>query len=398
VNDICVLPWVSVETTPLGTVKPCCLAIEEIKDDRGNSFNLGTSTLEEAFQSSYMRQLRADFIEGKKPETCRRCWDEESAGRVSKRMNSLLRLRHMINDVKVDFTEDQGKLIFLDLKLGNICNLKCRICGSFSSSKWAQEEIEIQKEWPKSNQNSIPHDNLKKGQWPRHNNDFWENMDALLPYIRYFEFTGGEPFLIQEHFDLLRKAVEKGYSKNIEIHYNTNATTFPKEGLELWPHFKIVEIAFSIDDVGPRFEYQRFGANWQQAKDNIEKFYQLRNQNKNIILQHCLTINVYNIFYLNDLFEWMLEQNFNSTYFNVLHDAWYYSIRSLPQEAKQQIIDIYKDCKYYKDEVENLMRFMLQGDSSDGSDLKRVTAESDRQRRQHLKDYHPELARAINYE
>lgn len=397
-KDICVLPWVSVETTPLGTVKPCCLAIDEIKDNEGISFNLNTATLEQAFQSDYMKGLRNEFIQGRKPETCKRCWDEESAGRVSKRMNSLLRLRHMINDVQVDFEQDQGKLIFLDLKLGNICNLKCRICGSFSSSKWAQEEIEIQKEWPEANRNNGPHDNLKKGQWPRHNNDFWVNMDHLLPYVRYFEFTGGEPFLIQEHFNLLRTAVEKGFSKNIEIHYNTNATNFPKEGLELWPHFKLVEIAFSIDDVGSRFEYQRYGANWEIAKANIEKFYQLRKNNTNIILQHCLTINVYNIFYLKDLFQWMSQQNFNSTYFNVLHDAWYYSIRSLPDAAKRQILEIYKDCELYKDEIENLMRFMMQGTSSDGSDLKRVTAESDRQRKQHLKDFHPELAAAINYE
>ena len=33
------------------------------------------------------------------------------------------------------------KLMFLDLKLGNICNLKCRICGAWSSNKWAQEEV-----------------------------------------------------------------------------------------------------------------------------------------------------------------------------------------------------------------------------------------------------------------
>ena len=31
----------------------------------------------------------------------------------------------------------------LDLKLGNICNSKCRICTSFASSQWAKEEIAI---------------------------------------------------------------------------------------------------------------------------------------------------------------------------------------------------------------------------------------------------------------
>jgi len=354
--------------------------------------------MQEAFDSEYMRNLRQQFRNGEKPETCRRCWTEEDAGRTSKRMNSLLRLGNMLKTVDVDFDSNDGKLIFLDLKLGNICNLKCRICGSFSSSKWAQEEIEIQKEWPDDYKNSMPHNHLHLGQWPRKNHDFWDNMNLLLPYIRYFEFTGGEPFLIKEHFELLKRAVEQGYSKNIEIHYNTNATTFPKEGTELWPHFKLVEIAFSIDDVAERFEYQRFGANWKEANENIAKFQDLKHNNKNIVLQHCLTVNVFNIFYLPELFQWMQQQHFNSTYFNVLHDAFYFCIRSLPNNAKQEIVEIYKDNTYYKDEVDNLIRFMLQGDSTDAQDLKRVTDESDRQRRQRLTDHHSELARAIGYE
>jgi MoaA/NifB/PqqE/SkfB family radical SAM enzyme len=391
-DKICVLPWVSLEATPLGTVRPCCLTHDVIPD-----IDLTKNTLQEAFDSQYMHDLRHSFLNGEKPETCRRCWDEEAAGRVSKRMNSLTRLRKILNEVEVDFTGTDGKLIFLDLKLGNICNLKCRICGSFSSSKWAQEEIEIQKEWPEKHRNRVPQEHLQKGRWPRQNQDFWLNMELLLPYIRYFEFTGGEPFLIQEHFALLRKAVELGHAGNIEIHYNTNGTGFPQEGLELWPHFKLVEIAFSIDDVGDRFEYQRYGADWKEVNDNIQKFQELKKANANIILQHCLTINVFNIYNLTDLFQWMQQQSFDSTYFNVLHDAWYYSIRSLPDQAKQEIVERYEDNTLYKQEMDNLIRFMLQGDSSDGKRLCKVVVESDNQRKQRLSDHHPDLARAIGY-
>lgn len=397
-SDICVLPWVSLETTPLGTIRPCCLADFNVTDEAGKDLSLDTVTLDQAFNGEYMKDLRQQFIDGKKPETCRRCWNEEAAGRTSKRMNSYLRLKQILNNIEIDFTGTDGKLIFLDLKLGNICNLKCRICGSFSSSKWAQEEIEIQKEWPTEYKNSLPYQHLQKGQWPRKNLDFWTNMKDLLPYVRYLEFTGGEPFLIQEHFDLLRTAVELGHAGNIEIHYNTNATNFPKEGVELWPNFKLVEIAFSIDDVGSRFEYQRYGAKWEEANTNIQKFQQLKKQNKNIILQHCLTVNVFNIYYLKELFQWMIKQRFDSTYFNVLHDAWYFSIRSLPDAAKQELVELYKDNKLYKNEVDNLMRFMMQGQSSNGEDLRRHTDESDRHRKQHLADFHPDLAKAINYE
>ena len=391
----CILPWVSLETSPQGRARPCCLAEQDIVDHNGKPYDFSENSITEAFNSDYMKDLRRQFIAGEKPETCNKCWHEEAAGRVSKRMNSQIRLRDIIKSVDVDFNSDEGKLIFLDLKLGNICNLKCRICGSFSSSKWAQEEIEIQKEWPSDNKNSLPHQHLQMGQWPRKNQNFWNDMAALLPYIRYFEFTGGEPFLIQEHFNLLRQAVEMGYAKNIEIHYNTNGTNFPKEGLELWPHFKLVEIAFSIDDIDQRFEYQRFGANWQTVNENINRFQELKRNNVNIVLQHCLTVNVFNIFYLLELFVWMQQQHFNSTYFNVLHDAPYFSIRSLPAAAKKEIELLYKDNQLYKKEVDDLITFMLMGDSTDGQELAKVITDSDKQRNQNLATDHARLAKHI---
>lgn len=395
-NHLCILPWISLETSPLGDFRPCCLALESIKDADGVPLSAVNTDLQTAANSQYMRNLRKSFIQQEKPATCNRCWDEEAAGRVSKRMNSYSRLRHLVD--KINFTNpDDTNLIFLDLKLGNICNLKCRICGSFSSSKWAQEEIDIQKKWPIEYKNSLPHQHLHKGQWPRNNKDFWQDLLELLPSIRYLEFTGGEPFLINEHFELLQSAVDQGYAKNIEIHYNTNGTTFPSQGLKLWPHFKLVEIAFSIDDIGARFEYQRFGAKWETVNQNIQKFQELKKANSNIVLQHCLTVNVFNIFYLKELFPWMLSQQFDSTYFNVLHDAWYFSIRSLPDKVKQKILERYQHNIYFKDEVDNLLTFMMQGQSSDGSDLRRVTEESDQHRQQHLADNHYELAELINY-
>jgi pyruvate-formate lyase-activating enzyme len=395
-DNICVLPWVSIETATSGTVKACCIAKDIVTiDDKNIDLNHSGQTLEAAFNSDYMKNLRRQFINGEKPETCQRCWDEEAAGRTSKRMHSTMRLREILKTADINFEKDDGKLIFLDLKLGNICNLKCRICGSFSSSKWAQEEIEIQKKWPGDKTNTTPQEHLQNGQWPRKNKEFWENMNELLPYIRYFEFTGGEPFLIQEHFDLLKQAVDRGYAHNIEIHYNTNGTTFPKEGVELWPHFKLVEIAFSIDDVAERFEYQRFGANWTEVNDNIAKFQELKRNNVNIVLQHCLTVNVFNIFYLKELFQWMQKQSFDSTYFNVLHVAEHFCIKMLPEAAKKAIEATYADNTLYKEEVDNLIRFMNQSQGTNGQELLKVVKDSDKHRKQRLEDHHDQLARYL---
>ena len=228
---------------------------------------------------------------------------------------------------KEDYSTNLGsKLQFLDLKLGNICNLKCRICGSWSSSKWAQEEIAL---YGKEN---IATEWLKQGQWPRKSRKFWEHIDTILPDIKYFEFTGGEPFLIKQHFDLLQRAVDRGLAKDIDIHYNTNATRFPKQH-KLWQHFKQVQIAFSIDNTGKRFEYERDGAKWRTANTNIDKINNLREQYP-ITTQLCCTWNIQNIYYLNDILTWAETKNFNNIHFNLMHDPWEYSLTKMPRSAK----------------------------------------------------------------
>ena len=99
-DKICILPWISIETRPVGTARPCCLAKDEITyhDELGgeHKYNLNTHTLEEIYHSRYMQILRRDFLYGEKPKTCQRCWDEEAVGRTSKRMHTLDRLKHMI--------------------------------------------------------------------------------------------------------------------------------------------------------------------------------------------------------------------------------------------------------------------------------------------------------------
>jgi MoaA/NifB/PqqE/SkfB family radical SAM enzyme len=138
-EQFCVLPWVSLEASPIGTVRPCCLADDELCDNSGTKFNLATANFKDIQNSDQMKTLRSEFLSGQQPATCRKCWNEEDAGRTSKRMHTLNRLRHMgIGDV---WTVDAKPLMFLDLKLGNICNLKCRICGSWSSSQFAIEDI-----------------------------------------------------------------------------------------------------------------------------------------------------------------------------------------------------------------------------------------------------------------
>jgi len=381
----CVLPWISLETTPLGGVRPCCLFTEEIP-----GIDLSTHTLEDAFTSEYMRTLRSEFNRREKPAQCNRCWVEESAGKKSKREYMLEKFKN----VHVDYDNLMGEsLQFLDLKLGNICNLKCRICCSWSSSAWAQEERS------QYGEDHIATQWLQQGSWPRRSEKFWKNIDEILPNVKYFEFTGGEPFLIKQHFDLLHGAVEQGYAQNIDIHYNTNGTQFPQQ-YTVWKHFKHVQIAFSIDNVGERFEYERDGANWQEVNHNIQRFLEL--QDYPFSFQICVTWNVQNILYLSEFLDWAGTTGIQDIHFNLMYDPEEFSLTNLPTLAKSTVIgNLEKAAEDYPDyqrQILSLKQLVSDAEENDGRALVNKLRRTDLYRAKNFADTHPEMARLIGYE
>lgn len=396
-DKFCVLPWISLEASPIGTVRPCCLADDEIVDNAGNKFELAAAKFDNIQNSDHMRKLRQQFLDGEKPQTCRKCWNEERSGRTSKRMHTLDRLKHMLPDQ--DWTADAKPLMFLDLKLGNICNLKCRICGSWSSSQFAAEELNDMNP-ADDKKKTFPYQMLRAGAWPKENESFWKEIDQVSDQIRYIEFTGGEPFMIQEHFRMLERIVERGIAGQVEIHYNTNGTQFPEEAENIWQHFKTVEIAFSIDDVAERFEYQRSNAVWSEVEHNIAKFMCMRDRHPNIQLQVCCTVNVFNVYYLEHVANWIAAQSFNFVYWNMMHDSWYFSIATLPEDAKAVIDAHLRSADIpvkYRQEFDRILDFMNGGASTDGFMLRLKIKDLDRKRKQSLVTVEPEFAELIDY-
>jgi MoaA/NifB/PqqE/SkfB family radical SAM enzyme len=245
---------------------------------------------------------------------------------------------------------------------------------------------------------------LKQGAWPRNpDTNFWDNLKTLLPNIKYLEFTGGEPWLIREHFELLQYAVDRGYSKNIDIHYNTNATQMPGEAESaIWRAFGRVDIAFSIDNVGDRFEYERYGAKWNLANEIIDYVHQSRTSMPNITTQLCFTINVQNVYYLDELLAWADTKPFGSIYFNMMHSPDHMSIQYMTAEAQEVVLNKLKTTVWtknmYQREIDNVINFIEQGSGSDGKEFLEKMQRTDAYRKQNFKNTHPEIARAMGYE
>ena len=317
-SNICPLPWNHLEVDVNGGASPCCLYKGSIPNVK-----VYETKLKDIQNSDYMQNLRQQFKDGKRPKGCESCWQEETAGKTSKRMNSLYKMK---SSLKKWTPDSEPTLKFIDFKLGNVCNLKCRICGSWSSSKWAQEELDY-------GENPVARKNLKEGGWLKRNPKFFEDLKEDLEHVEYFEFTGGEPFMIKDHFKILMHCVEKGYAKNQDIHYNTNGTQLPPpEIFDLWSYFKKVEIAFSIDDVGEQFQYQRYPANWRQVGSNLVKFKERKTPNMQF--QICTTVSIFNIFSLAKINFWVKQYQPDFFYVNTLFDPDYFNIQTLPKNVK----------------------------------------------------------------
>jgi hypothetical protein len=203
----------------------------------------------------------------------------------------------------------------------------------------------------------------------------------------------------KQHFDLLQRWVDQGHAGHIDIHYNTNGTVWPHEREHLWSRFRGVEIAFSIDDVGARFEYQRTGADWSEVQTNLECFRQLRWRNPGIKLQICATVNVFNILYLADLAAWIPQQRFDFVYWNMLHDTPELSIATLSPAVKQHIQAHYDSNpvpEWFAPELAQILRFMWAGTRDLGTQLRTTVQRLDQRREQQLRAVAPELAALLD--
>ena len=224
-----------------------------------------------------------------------------------------------------------------DIRLGNTCNLQCVMCGPKDSSKWvnfAQQLGQDMSKWDTSKYNWVEND------------DFWNKQFLpLLPDIKHLILAGGEPLLLKQHTQLLKRCIAEGHSKNIIIRYHTNGTTIPDYLFELWDKFKYIDLMLSIDCWGEKNDYIRYPGKWDDIMDNI---HMLDDSPDNIVPRILATVNAYNVFYMPDYADWIMEQDFKKIspeknnmpgIFNIgfVHGPTALNIKVLPKKVKEQI-------------------------------------------------------------
>ena len=227
-------------------------------------------------------RIRNQWNKGNWPAECNICYKNEKIVNHSRRQASI----EWFNNNKLpDEQYTDVKLLKIDYYCGNTCNLRCAICGPYDSIAW-QKELGIPKEKRKIKKNSLTV-NTNNVQW--------------------IHFNGGEPLLINQHWKLLKSIEQKN---QVVLNYNTNATVLPKQELvDLWSQFKLVILDFSIDDIGQRFEYQRFPANWNTVVNNL--FWLKENMPVNVMFEVNTALGILNYYNYPNLVNWF-EENFST--------------------------------------------------------------------------------------
>lgn len=402
-DTICLLPWLNLSIDVDGSSRPCC-KFDHTADVNGQPLlNLETATLAEVWDSPGLVQLRTEFAEGKKPAGCASCWSEEASGIPSFRQ---MYLQDRCIEPDADITnvhppQPKG----LDLKLSNTCNLACRICGPVASSRWLKEELAAQPaDAPRSGFVAYLTDNrryLADNKLTGRTEDR-ATLEAWAPNVEHLELTGGEPMLSKESAEVLELLVAAGRPERITLQITTNATTISRRITDHLDRFRRVTISLSVDDIGPRLEYQRDPAVWSEVEANIAEYAAMASASVHIYLN--ATLSTLNAWDLPDYLAW-----WNATYpdrvnlaLNILHNPEEQCVQNLPEPVKAAMFDHWdrhpaRRLPRVAPLLDQAAGFATarQADPEQWQPFLRSTREIDARRGQHFESVYPELTEVL---
>lgn len=378
-DTFCILPWMHLATNAAGTMRVCCNSTpgkNPIMRDDDRPYKIQRDDIEQAWNSKTYKKIRQQMLDGERPEMCTRCFREEDVGIRSARQT----WNEKWKENKEYPLNPKFDIRYVDLRLGNLCNLKCRMCNPYSSNLWV-------KEWHLVG-DALPEDEykrLKNMEWPEWSKT-WENLYKIANTVEEIYLTGGEPTIIKEQHKLLDYVINNGTAKNIILKYNTNLTNVPNHLLEKWKKFKQIKLNCSIDATGKLDRYIRYPSSWNKIVENFETIRQLPNA---IIEIHC-TVQMYNILRLPKLIDWAAPYG-NRIYFNILNHPEELNIRVLPKHLKEQAAAQLQPYLHL-DKVQGIIDYMYAEDWNDKyHKFLSYTASLDSSRNENLFDLIPEF-------
>ena len=333
----CMHPFTGLATREDGAIQVCCRShpIGNIKDN----------TLEEIWNGDNMKRIRKQVLTGYRPKECEPCFSLEDQGVESLRQRHVLgkipeaRINlypNAVSTMRKDYTMP-FEIPTMELKLNNLCNLKCRMCHPGDSTAW-NDWAEVKEFYKGEGQvifDIVEEHNLEKKPLLdkfEDNPNWWASLEKNLPYFRRVEFAGGEPLMDPQHFRILDMLAP--YGDQIEIKYATNLTTLGKSNRtvwQYWPKFKSVAVNVSIDGIGTSYEYIRGNASWAELINNVKQIQTIPNISR---IVGAVAVQVSNILILDKMIEYFLNDLGIVFYTNMVQYPNVLSAQVIPNELK----------------------------------------------------------------
>ena len=329
-KTFCIYPWIHLHAYPTGEAYPCCHS--EMNYPVGNC---KTNTLKEIWNSEPQKKLRVDMLSENTNVACGRCYEQEQSGFFSGRKSANKHHGHQID--RIDHTTDTGHvdefaMTYWYIRFSNLCNLRCRSCGSIFSSQWYQDQVKIAgPEW------AIKNTALNYA--GQHETDMWEQLIEHIDHVEQIYFAGGEPLMMEEHY-LILEELERRKRFDVRLIYNTNFTQVKLKNrsvFDYWKKFESVAVGASLDAMGPRAEYIRKGTVWKVVEENRKNMIEIC---PDVDFYISPTLSIMNALHLPDFHKDWVEKGLihpQDLNVNILQDPMHFRIDIAFGEYKEQI-------------------------------------------------------------
>ncbi len=384
-SRFCYMPWYGLTLAANGNVKPCCqLKTREREGDKQPKSN----SILDQYNSPRIQEVRQSFLDGEEHQDCGSCWSREDTVGASRRtwFNDKFK-KYVDTSIELTTNVEDPQWVQADINLSNVCNLKCRMCGSWASNAWFEEE-EILRQIDRRYKRARPQQATLR--------QFGlSDLEEILPNLKNtarIDFKGGEPMLAKHHNQFLQWLIDEGLTK-INLFYTTNGTVRNPTILKMLSNFENVTISFSIEGTGSLYSYIRGG---KYTIDDLEETIAQYNEMDNVKMCFNVSLQNYNVLDLHNIHA--LLQSFDAKYKNVsaksafttvVNEPTYLSPLNIPEDIKNIVIDNLTGIPDFDNYVNKLKNRTF--DENEWEVFCNFTADLDILRSETIKDIIPEF-------
>jgi hypothetical protein len=285
-----------------------------------------------------MKAVREKLLSGQQIDACSRCYKEEEMGQVSSRHfhNQHWLETHPDRDKwKLRVVESQGNghevpllPAYFDIRPGNLCTLKCRMCHSDYSNLIEADPVHSKWAYRSPAPETTRFSDGRK--WYQAEDTLIEELLENVEETRTFYLAGGEPLVNPFIRKLIDTLIERGAAGKVSLTISTNATVMPKPLVEKLCQFAGVRLSLSIDGCGPLYEYIRFPGKWETVSRHLAEVSRIPHFSAHV----TTTVQNYNVLSLVEIFK-TIEALGLPCNFNLLYSPVYLSVRTMPTSARE---------------------------------------------------------------